>query len=242
MTRIIRVDVDTQHDFANADGALYVPHKPLFGTKTPLQNCIELTKDAVKNDIPIIGSVDSHAYDAWEFIENGGPFPAHCIKGTAGWLKVPGTLPAKHRFIPMSNANQMVVGEAVQGAGNRSYNTPMFAEEALAGVGLYFEKEVYSAFSNPSADVYIAYLVSEMGGKDNVTFQVFGFATGGFCVDAFAQELNKRGYRVQVVLDATAAIDGVNGPDGLEYSRKTLTEAGIECITTEQALAASVAA
>ena len=87
MKRIL-IDVDTQFDFMDPEGALFV-------------EADQSVRDAIKNTLmqasidgigdsydAIIGSVDSHAFDAWEFAENGGPFPAHCVKGQAGWLRV----------------------------------------------------------------------------------------------------------------------------------------------------------
>ena len=229
----IRIDVDTQRGFCCEDGNLYVPSEP-----SVLSNIHRLVADASERSIPLIGSVDSHSYDAWEFQENGGPFPAHCVKGTSDWLKVQGTLPARHRFIPMSEGHLMI-GESVAGTGNRAYDATTFSAEARAGVGLYFEKEVYSAFANPNAGEFIGRLVEELGGPDQVLFQVFGFCTGGFCVDAFTLGLLERGYRVQVVLDATAAIDTPeNGMAGARHSEDTLREAGAEIITTSEALEA----
>ena len=228
--RTIRIAVDLQTGFVDPTGNLYVPADP-----SVLENCRALCGDASANGLPLLGSVDSHAYDAWEFSENGGPFPAHCVKGTKDWLLVDGILPTRFRFIPMQ-AYAGLIGENKAGAGNRSYNSSTFAEEALNGVALFFEKEVYSAFSNPCAEYYINELVEQMGGKANVTFQVYGYCTGGFCVDGFVKGLLERGYKVQVVLDACAPINGVNDPDGTEYSRRTLTEAGAEVITTAQAL------
>jgi nicotinamidase/pyrazinamidase len=243
-TTIIRVDVDTQIGFCDPVGNLYVAAKP--GT---LENIRALVADAEARKIPLIGSVDSHAYDAWEFIDNGGPFPAHCVKGTPDWIKMPGTLPKRFRFVPMSSG-ELVIGENRQGHGNRRYGKTEFTNEVLSGVGIYFEKEVYSAFANPLADQFIENLVKRLGGgllsdketgrqrTGEVIFQVFGYCTGGFCVDGFVEGLLDRGYTVQVVLDATAPIDGVNGPDGAEYSRRTLTALGAKIITTAEALTA----
>jgi nicotinamidase/pyrazinamidase len=86
-TARILVDVDTQRDFCEPDGALSVPGSPngLFR---------ELVAWAIAGRVPILGSVDSHAWDAWEFASSGrrGPageeprFPDHCVKGTSGWL------------------------------------------------------------------------------------------------------------------------------------------------------------
>src|SRR4029077_17714606 len=85
------VDVDVQNDFCEATGALYVKGSPNDRYRA-------LTRFAVASGIPILGSVDSHAWDAWEFASNDrrGPngekpnFPDPCVKGTPGWLKVEG--------------------------------------------------------------------------------------------------------------------------------------------------------
>lgn len=228
---IIRIDVDTQTGFCLPAGKLYVP-----AAESVLANIRALVADAAEQGHPLVGSVDSHAYDAWEFVENGGPFPAHCVKGSPDWLKIPGTLPERFRFVPMSRG-ALVIGEDEMGAGNRDYDPARFSAEARAGVGLYFEKEVYSAFANPNAEAMIRELVRDLGGLEEVVFQVFGYCTGGFCVDAFAKGLAERGYRVQVVLDATAAIDApVNGLDGLAFSSRSLSEAGVQVVTTLEAL------
>jgi nicotinamidase/pyrazinamidase len=229
--QIIRIDVDTQNGFCIKDGHLYVPAKDGV-----IDNIRALIGDAVQNCIPLLGSVDSHSYDAWEFIENGGPFPAHCVKGTPDWLKLDGTLPPRFRFLPMSEG-AMCIGEAVAGEGNRVFDQDRFCQEARTGIGLYFEKEVYSAFANPNATPLIEGLVKDLGGVESVVFQVFGYCTGGFCVDAFDLGLRDRGYAVQVVLDATAAIDTPdNQMAGLAHSRTTLEAAGVQIVTTAHTL------
>ncbi len=223
--RRILVDVDTQHDFVDPTGALYVP------ADDGVQDAIAmLLQEAEVNGVPILGSVDSHAYDAWEFEANGGPFPAHCIKGTPGWLRVHPQLPARTRFVPMqvlSPGVRNLVGESVQGEGPRELNAAALAAEALAGVGLYFEKEVYSLFDNPAATSVVEALASAMGGADAVVFDVFGYCTGGYCVDAAARGLAERGYTVRVLSAATAPI---GGPEGAKASEATLTEAGVQWV------------
>lgn len=222
MRRRILVDVDTQHDFVDPSGALYVPAEDGVADAIAM-----LLQEAEVDGAPILGSVDSHAYDAWEFEAHGGPFPAHCVKGTPGWLRVHPNLPARTRFVPMQVVGQAVrnlVGEAVQGEGPRELDAAALAGEALAGVGIYFEKEVYSLFDNPAAAAVVAALVQSMGGPDAVVFDVFGYCTGGYCVDAAARGLAERGYSVRVLSAATAPI---GGPKGAEASRASLTEQGV---------------
>jgi nicotinamidase/pyrazinamidase len=222
MPRRILLDVDTQHDFVDPAGALFVPAEP--GVREAIAAAL---REAQAAGDPILGSVDSHAYDAWEFASNGGPFPPHCVKGTPGWLRVFHQHPARTRFVPMQVAADGVhnlVGERTPGAGTRVLDAAALAAEALEGVGLYFEKEVYSLFSNPAAEPVIARLVESLGGPAAVCFDVIGYCTGGYCVDAAALGLRERGYAVRVLAAATAAIGGA---EGQERSRDRLSAAGI---------------
>ena len=222
MQRIL-VDVDTQYDFVDANGALYVEADA--SVRTTIE--AELAAAEAAGD-PIIGSVDSHAYDAWEFTPNGGPFPRHCVKGTPGWLRVFPQRPARSRFIPMqvvTTGVQNLVGESEQGAGTRVLDAAALAKEARAGIGLFFEKEVYSLFSNPAAEPVIARLVEDLGGPSKVRFDVLGYCTGGYCVDAAAKGLVERGYQVRVIAAATAAI---GGDAGQASSAVALRAAGVE--------------
>ncbi|HTN90470.1 MAG TPA: cysteine hydrolase family protein [Sorangium sp.] len=184
------VDVDVQRDFCEETGALYVKGSPnaLFR---------RLTEHAVARGIPIVGSVDSHAWDAWEFGSNDTPapaggkpgFPDHCVKGTPGWLKIEGTLPPRFRFIP--NVPRAPIDAAVR--------------ELATGQthGVYFEKEVYSLFANPLAEGFLRELAAALGGAPE--FVVYGVATD-YCVRAAALGLAQRGYRTTLLTDAVAGI------------------------------------
>ncbi len=78
-------DVDTQNDFMNEDGALYVP-----GAEKIKPNIKNLTVYARENHVQIVGSVDSHSENDLEF----EVFPPHCIKNTKGQEKI---IPTKIR-------------------------------------------------------------------------------------------------------------------------------------------------
>jgi nicotinamidase/pyrazinamidase len=205
--RRILVDVDSQRDFAEPGGSLFVDVPA--SVRQAVRHELEV---AMAERVPIVGSVDSHAYDAWEFAANGGPFPPHCVKGTAGWLRIFPELPPRSRFVPLQAVDgrvRNVVGEAVEGGGTRELDAAALADEALAGVGLYFEKEVYSMFANPAAAPVIDALVDRLGGQ--VRFDVVGWCTGGYCVDAAARGLRARGHAVRVIAAATAPIGGEEG-------------------------------
>ena len=86
---VIFWDVDTQHDFMDADGAMYVPNAELI--KPKLQH---LTQYAHEHGIPIVASSDDHALEHPEI--SSAPdyretFPPHCMRGTIGAEKIPQT-------------------------------------------------------------------------------------------------------------------------------------------------------
>jgi nicotinamidase/pyrazinamidase len=204
MNRIF-VDVDVQVDFCDPSGALFVKGSPndLF---------TKLTAFAVERRVPIVGSVDSHAWDAWEFASNDRPgpegskpnFPDHCVKGTPGWLKLPGTLPPRFRFIP--NVPDMPLEEPLREL-----------KEGLTQ-GVYFEKEVYSLFANPLAERFLR----ELTGGSSPEFVVYGVATD-YCVKSAALGLAERGFRTTVLEDAIAGIT----PEGTEKAFADMKAAGV---------------
>ena len=245
MAKKILIDVDTQFDFMDPEGALYV-------------EADQSVRDAIKNTLmqasangtgesydAVIGSVDSHAYDAWEFAENGGPFPPHCVKGQAGWLRMNQHFPAKQRFIPMTtvardprnrrilNDPYVLVGEATKGGGSRRMDERALAKEAVEGkVGLYFEKEVYSLFDNQMAEPVLQQIGCLLGGNWNeIQIDVIGYAAGGYCIDAAVTALCKtisiQRASIRVLSYATAAIGGV---DGMAKSKQALTALGAEWV------------
>jgi nicotinamidase/pyrazinamidase len=200
----IWVDVDTQHDFCDPKGALFVKDAPAIMDRVKM-----LIASAVRRGEPLFGSVDSHDFTGWEFQDNGGPFPPHCVKGTAGWLKMQGTLPEKTVFVP--NVLGLDAEAVPEGAAS-----------------VLFEKEVYSMFANPSAERVIDGLLARRGlSRRDVEAIVFGVATD-YCVKAAALGLRERGFDVAVVSDAVAAVDPEGGTRALEEMRA----AGCRLITT----------
>jgi nicotinamidase/pyrazinamidase len=201
----IYVDVDTQYDFCDPRGALFVRGAPAIMDRVKM-----LVSGAVRRGDLLFASVDSHDFTAWEFAANGGPFPPHCVKGTAGWLKMSGTLPEKSVFVP---------------------NVPDFDPGGLPDASaILFEKEVYSMFANPSAEKVIDAVLAKRGLDRNVEAIVFGVATD-YCVKAAALGLRERGFAVSVVIDAIAAVD----PETGEQALADMKAAGCRLITTEEA-------
>lgn len=81
----IFLDVDTQADFIYPVGALVVP-----GAAAILPQLAALTQFAARHDIPIVSTVDAHFENDSEFAD----YPAHCVAGTWGAMKVPETMTA----------------------------------------------------------------------------------------------------------------------------------------------------
>ncbi len=86
---VIFWDVDTQHDFMDADGKLYVPEaeeiRPVLAA---------LTDYAHERGIRIVASADDHEPGHRELSENPDfrkTFPEHCMRGTRGAEKIPET-------------------------------------------------------------------------------------------------------------------------------------------------------
>ena len=84
-------DVDTQVDFMDPEGKLYVP-----GAEKIIANIQRLTSFAAEHDIPIVASVDAHLETDPEFRE----YPPHCLAGTPGQHKVAGTMLSGRYVIP----------------------------------------------------------------------------------------------------------------------------------------------
>jgi len=204
---LLFVDVDTQHDFCDPKGALFVK-----GAPAALGAARALIERALTSDALLVGSVDTHDFTAWEFEANGGPFPPHCKKGTPGWLKAPGTLPERAVFVP--------VGEGA-------------ADVPEAAQAVYFEKEVYSLFVNPRAEPTLDALLARRGWtRADTCAVVFGVATD-YCVQAAALGLVERGFEVVVVTDAIAAVAPETGAAALEKMKA----AGCRLETTRSLLA-----
>jgi len=250
MTKRILIDVDTQFDFMDPEGSLYVP-APHGAAKAIKNLLMSASVDGIGETYDaIIGSVDSHAYDAWEFAENGGPFPPHCAKGTRGWLRSFPDFPAKQRFIPMTpydgqdqgyydsgqRPTTVLVGRSKEGRFPRKLSPKDLATEAVVGkVGLYFEKEVYSLFDNPMAEPVLHEIGLQLGGDwDNIQIDVIGYCTGGYCVDAAVEGLLRAHAQtgiprasIRVLAYATAAI---GGDEGMAKSKAELMALGAEWV------------
>ena len=89
---ILFLDVDTQYDFINHKGKLYVSK-----AEEIVPNLKAITDLAHKNNIPIISTVDTHKKNDPEF----KMFPQHCQAKTPGAKKISQTLLKKNKTLTL---------------------------------------------------------------------------------------------------------------------------------------------
>ena len=107
------VDIDTQKDFMEKGGALYIN-----SSEEIKENLKKLTEFAVKKKIMILCSVDAHTENDPEFSK----FPPHCIGGKEGYEKIDETkvekfiiVPYEKEFIPeVRDYHQIIFEKKVQ--------------------------------------------------------------------------------------------------------------------------------
>lgn len=84
-------DVDTQIDFLDPQGALYVP-----GAEKIVDRVAALNRFAAARGIPVVATMDAHAPDDPEFRD----WPPHCVAGTPGQRKPEATLLDPRVIVP----------------------------------------------------------------------------------------------------------------------------------------------
>lgn len=93
--RTVFVDVDTQVDFVEPTGALYVP-----GAETLKPAFARLIAAAAEHGSAVIASADAHLEGDPEFEQ----FPPHCLAGTPGQARVAETAPKDPRVIAVDGS------------------------------------------------------------------------------------------------------------------------------------------
>jgi nicotinamidase/pyrazinamidase len=129
--RIVFMDVDTQFDFMEPRGALYVP-----GAEQIRPNLLRLANYARERRIPWIASADTHAPDDPSFSQ----WPPHCVVGTPGQQRIPETKRAGVEIIP-----------------NRpgAFEGPSDPRQEIV-LEINIEKQDYSVAANPNFEAVLA--------------------------------------------------------------------------------------
>jgi nicotinamidase/pyrazinamidase len=79
---LVFIDIDTQRDFMEPAGSLYVP-----GAEGIVKNLKRLTRFAIDRRIPVIATACAHRLDD----PDPEPFPPHCLAGTPGQERIGAT-------------------------------------------------------------------------------------------------------------------------------------------------------
>lgn len=203
-------DVDTQHDFIAASGALAVP-----GAEAVLPVLARLTQHAHANGIRIVATADDHDLGHAEISSTPDwktTYPPHCMRGTAGQQKVTETALRSPLLV---------------------HAVPCDAEALAAGVRAHdgdvlILKPGTDVFRwNPNAATILAALAP-------TRVVVYGVATD-VCVVAAVDGLRRLAPAAELVVveDAVAALDGGRGRALLvEWAAR-----GIRVVPSEQVLA-----
>lgn len=207
-------DVDTQNDFMKPDGRLAVP-----GAEAIIPNLRALTKFARAQGIRVFGSVCRHFGTAeyrdreTELKRWGGQFDDHCMDGTQGQKKIPGTLIAGVQFIQNAETDEQTLLRHLQ------------APQVI------FEKQSFDCFhapDNPGGNCNIADALRLTKVTEAV---VYGVATD-YCVKMAVMSLRKRGVAVALVTDAIAAVE-VKPGDGAA-ALEAMRRAGATLVTAAE--------
>lgn len=212
MKNICFYDVDTQKDFMDKTGALYVPN-----AEEIKPNLAKLTKYAMQNSYQVMGSVDRHFESDAEL----KVFPKHCMDGTEGQKKIPET-PIITHFPSMYDETLDLLRESY--IENRAHSADEL-KARMAQPAVYFEKQEVSVFSNANANLLTRFDAAV----------VYGVATE-YCVKAAVLGMRKRGLDVLVVEDAIKGID----PEGTFYAIEDMKKAGAKFISTKDVLEGKV--
>ena len=124
---VIFWDVDTQADFIQPGGRLYVP-----GAEKLIPNLALLTDAARQDRVLVLGDICVHAPDDPEFRQ----FPPHCVFGTPGAEMIPETRADRVLFIPNR------VGTAIP-------------EDLSTYQQVILEKQTLDVFDNPSTPIVL---------------------------------------------------------------------------------------
>lgn len=178
--QVVFVDVDTQNDFIQANGALSVT-----GAESIRPQLAKLNAWSRALSQPVVATQDTHASDDPEFETYN--FPPHCVYNTPGWEKVPETLNDRPQWLIPQSESPMYLpdGETLQG-------------KVAQGTVFTLQKNKFDVFE---ANPWATPLFEALKGLGIHTAVVYGVATD-YCVKAAVAGLKQLGLTPLVVQDA----------------------------------------
>ena len=174
-------NVDTQRDFMEETGALYVP-----GAREIRPALARLTAFAREKGIPVVSSADYHYQESAELSDAPDfktTYPPHCMAETPGAELIPETCPQKPLLISWEKLY-------------RDFDTARRREFLVT-------KDAFDVFEgNPNMDDFVEALYDETGRDTAVVYGV----SGNVCVKYAVDGLRERDFRVVVISDAIASL------------------------------------
>ena len=180
-------NVDTQKDFINPNGKLYVS-----GAERLKPKWKKLTGLAKSKSIRVVNSADHHYYNSAEldsapdFVKT---FPEHCMSGTEGAEFISETDPEDPVIFDW-NKEYLITPELLDKENNRNF---------------IIRKDMFDVFSgNPSTEIILGLLKPD-------TVIIYGVTTN-VCVDYAVKGLSKKVKNVYVVEDAIKELPNIPLP------------------------------
>lgn len=174
-------DVDTQNDFIQREGKLYIQ-----GAEVILDNLRRLTQYARAHGIRIVASADNHSLQDEEISQHPdfqSTYPPHCLKGTKGQEKVEETKPRNPLIIETEpESEEELKARLAQHQGE-----------------IVIHKKFFDVFTNPNTEILLNLLKPE----EIVVYGVALEVCDKYAVEGF---LGRGKSRVVLVQDATRAI------------------------------------
>jgi nicotinamidase/pyrazinamidase len=173
-------DVDTQVDFVEPGGKLYVA-----GAEEATPAMARLVEAARSAGIVHVASCDQHELSDPEISEQPdyeSTWPPHCLLGTRGAEKIPETKQRDPLPLPLVPVPSAILRRLLEG-----------------GREILIPKKHYDPFTNPNTETLL-----EMLDPDEIV--LFGVATD-ICDDAAVRALLLRGRRIAFVEDAARGVD-----------------------------------
>jgi nicotinamidase/pyrazinamidase len=199
-------DVDTQVDFIDPSGKLYVS-----GAEGLLPNLECLTRHARSQGICIVASMDDHVPDDEEISDRAdfrSTFPAHCMRGTPGQEQVPAT--------------RAVAPAVIE---NRPYTASTLRRLISRRREVVLRKNRFDVFTQPNTSLLLEILKPRR-------VVVYGVALDVCVYHAVRGFLSRGDIKVTVVRDAVRALDQARG----EQILRDWEQCGVEVVGTAEVI------
>lgn len=208
---VIFWDVDTQHDFMDAKGKLYVP-----AAEEIKANLKRLTDYAHEQQVHIVASADDHVPGHKELSEHPDfheTFPEHCMRGTPGAEKIAETALFSPMIIEPDEQPHEALSRKLWGHGG----------------DILIRKHWFDVFTNPNT----ATLLEAWDPTEIVVYGVALDVCDKYAIDGFIE----RGVpTIHLVLDATRAIHAERSQELVEGWKRQ----DVRVVSTEDVVRGSV--